>query len=638
MAVSQAEVENPSGFNERLEYNQDFKLDWHDPDEATDGYQLKWVGKDYARLQAGTAPKTVIIPDNSHNKDNENSQNIFLTGDNLEVLKHLQNSYKKEIKMIYIDPPYNTGSDGFVYNDTFEFKDEQLKDMLGLTDDEVKRLHVINGRSSHSAWLTFMYPRLKIARNLLSDDGVIFISIDDNEQANLKLLCDEIFGEGNFVDVFYIQVRYANKSLNEKDDFQKLIEQVLVYAKSGRDFVPNKPFEEYDIEKFCNEIIEDEQGETITLGGKTVTVFKPGQFRIIQHPHGKIGLLKDTWASGSVLAGNTSGKFFDNYIGPRKDIDGLGCLYKVEGIGEDGLGYRYFTGPKKKNATKGQFYSGVPLNRVQELEDGGSKKYKPIVNFYDMSGDFGNIRHEGGVDFRAGKKPTKMIRFFLDIIGDTDCTVLDFFAGSATTAHAVMQLNKEDGGNRKWILCNLDEPTNENSDARRDGYNTIDEISRTRIKNASQKLEDTSGFKHYYVKEPGALTIDKITEFDPDSNKLIAQDMVSEFDNKKTGTKGEDVILTTWLIADGYKFTDKVKELDFKGFKAHYIDNSLLYIISNGWGKEQTEELLNLVGTRKMNLNRIIVYGYSFILESMKELEINVKQSLNNQVKVVKRY
>jgi adenine-specific DNA-methyltransferase len=196
----------PTGFKDRLDYNADFALDWTDRNEASDGYQLKWLGKNYARFQSGTAPVTVIIPDTEHNAKPENAEsgNIFLTGDNLEVLKHLQNAYAGSIDMIYIDPPYNTGKK-FVYSDSFDFSDDKLRDMLGMTEEEIKRLHTINGRNSHSAWLTFMYPRLKLARKLLKDTGVIFISIDDNEQANLKLLCDEIFGEGNFVCDFIWQ-------------------------------------------------------------------------------------------------------------------------------------------------------------------------------------------------------------------------------------------------------------------------------------------------------------------------------------------------------------------------------------------------------------------------------------------------
>ena len=224
--------DEPIGLREKWEYNQDFKLDWHDDKEAHDGYQLKWVGKNYARLQAGTKTETVIIPDTKHNEKeiNQNSENLFFTGDNLEVLKHLQNAYAGKIKMIYIDPPYNTGSE-FVYPDSFSFSDEQLKNMLGYSEEDIKRLHSINGKSSHSAWLTFMYPRLKIAKQLLTEDGVIFISIDDNEQANLKLLCDEIFGEVNFIG--NIAWESKTKSQNTRTAYNKLqpkIEHVFVYS------------------------------------------------------------------------------------------------------------------------------------------------------------------------------------------------------------------------------------------------------------------------------------------------------------------------------------------------------------------------------------------------------------------------
>ena len=218
------------GLKERIEFNQDFKLDWHDKDEIRDGYQLKWIGKDYARLQSGMMTETVIIPNNEHNnkEENKNSKNLFFTGDNLEVLRHLQNAYSNSIKMIYIDPPYNTGSE-FVYNDTFEFSDEKLKEMLGFTDEEIKRLHTINGRCSHSAWLTFMYPRLKIAQKLLTEDGVIFISIDDNEQGNLKLLCDEIFREDNVDTMIWRKSgRGRDGKMKNTTTFRKDHEYVIV--------------------------------------------------------------------------------------------------------------------------------------------------------------------------------------------------------------------------------------------------------------------------------------------------------------------------------------------------------------------------------------------------------------------------
>ena len=181
-------------------------------------------------------------------------------------------------------------------------------------------------------------------------------------------------------------------------------------------FIPNKPKVEYDLSKFKYKIIEKSKGQKISLGNKKAEIFKSGQYEIREETKLSINLLKATWASGSVLKGNTSGKFFHDYLENRKKVDGIGVLYKVYGIGEDGIGYRYFSGPKKENTTKGLFYSGVPLTRREELEnDGSSLKEKPIVNFYDFSGDFGNIRHEGGVDFRSGKKPTKLLKQLINL-------------------------------------------------------------------------------------------------------------------------------------------------------------------------------------------------------------------------------
>lgn len=171
--------------------------------ELSEGYQLDFIGKDYARRQAGEMPTTVIVPDEKQNEgEGKDSNNLFFTGDNLEVLRHLQNNYQNKIDVIYIDPPYNTGSDGFVYPDSFEYSDEKLKDIFGLDDDQVERLKSIQGKSSHSSWLTFMYPRLFLAKKLLTEHGIIFVSIDDNEQPNLSLLMDNIFGESSYSGTF----------------------------------------------------------------------------------------------------------------------------------------------------------------------------------------------------------------------------------------------------------------------------------------------------------------------------------------------------------------------------------------------------------------------------------------------------
>lgn len=171
-----------------------------------EGYSLQFLGKSYASLVASTDTTTVVVPDEEHNSKSENvdSKNIYISGDNLDALKHLRNSYSESIKCIYIDPPYNTGSDGFVYNDNFHYTSEQLQNRLGISEDTAARIleMTTKGSASHSAWLAFMFPRLMLARDLLTPDGIIFISIDDNEQANLKLLCDSIFGEENFIGAF----------------------------------------------------------------------------------------------------------------------------------------------------------------------------------------------------------------------------------------------------------------------------------------------------------------------------------------------------------------------------------------------------------------------------------------------------
>lgn len=198
--------------------------------ELSEGYQLDFIGKDYARRQAGEMPTTVIVPDEEQNNgEGKDSKNLFFTGDNLEVLRHLQTAYANKIDVIYIDPPYNTGNGDFVYPDNFEYSDEKLKDMFGLDDDQVERLKSIQGKSSHSAWLTFMYPRLVLAKKLLSKNGVIMISIDDNEYANLSQLISEIFGEENLDTLIWNKESNGKSgSLKSVKHFRRIHEYVLV--------------------------------------------------------------------------------------------------------------------------------------------------------------------------------------------------------------------------------------------------------------------------------------------------------------------------------------------------------------------------------------------------------------------------
>lgn len=378
-------------------------------DGKEERYQFTWPDKKKSVLLANAPIAKTLRPCRDESVDFDNTENLYIEGDNLEVLKLLQETYLGKIKMIYIDPPYNTGKDTFVYDDNYSIDGDLFAGLSGQYDEDGNILFEMeentesNGRF-HTDWLNMMYARLKLAKSFLSEDGAIFISIDEKEIVNLTKVCDEIFGASNHLETFHIQVRYSNKSLNEDNDFQPVMEYILIYAKNRGAFVPQKPSEPYDLSKFCYSFEELTEGETLNIANKTVTIFKQGEWKINKHNKGKIGLLKETWASGSIVKqSGTAAEFLAKYLIDRKPIDGLGVLYKIHNMGEDGLGYRYVTGPVKADAIRGKFYSGVPLERIKEIESGTSLKYRPIVNFYDYSGDFGNIRHEGGIAFNSGK-------------------------------------------------------------------------------------------------------------------------------------------------------------------------------------------------------------------------------------------
>lgn len=396
-----------------------YGLVWEEHQEQVDVEMIKKV------------PVFSEVKDKEIVSDEKLPYNFLLEGDNLHSLKLLEKTHKGKIDVIYIDPPYNTKEKDFIYDDT--------------------RIDMLDNYR-HSKWLSFMDKRLRIAHSLLKVNGFIFISIDDNEASQLKILCDDIFGEENYQKTDYIQVRYADKTLKSDMRYHKQIEQVLVYGKTEE----AKPYlmpVEYGYDKFIYSVEELENGTIIELGGKKVEVFQKGQYKIVKHKKGYKEGLKEIWASGTILNGNSSGRFFRDFLTGRKKIDGLGVMYKVYDIGDDMYPYRYFIGPQKITADKGKYYQGVPIEKMTE----NATKTLPIPNFYDMAGDFGNISKEGGIDFNSGKKPIKMIQMFLDYFENKDITVLDFFAGSGSTAHAVMKKNSIDGGNRKFIVCTNNE-------------------------------------------------------------------------------------------------------------------------------------------------------------------------------------
>jgi adenine-specific DNA-methyltransferase len=401
-------------------------------------YGLVWEDKpeDVVEQCKIELPVLEEIKDKEIITDPDKPMNLLIEGDNYHALSVLNYTHKGKIDVIYIDPPYNTGNKDFIYNDQYVDADDEYK---------------------HSKWINFMDKRLKLAKNLLKSDGFICISIDENEQAQLKLLCDEILGEKNRLSTHHIQVRYAGKTLNEKNDWQPVMEYVLIYAKNANYFTANKPTVEYSIDKFIYKIEELAQGIQIKVKNRKVTIFKKGEWKITGHKESHKDFLKETWVSGSIYSGTGNGTMVQNVIEPRLEIDGYGSLYKIDGLGEDGIGYRYFTGPQKLGATRSKMYSGVPLIRAEELERGNAIKHLSISNFYDFSPDFGNIRSEGGISFNSGKKPIKMLKQIINYHGNKNATVLDFFAGSGSLGHALLELNMEDGGSRKFILCTNNE-------------------------------------------------------------------------------------------------------------------------------------------------------------------------------------
>ncbi len=340
------------------------------------------------------------------------NENIIVRGNNLLALYSLYKQYARKVKLIYIDPPYNTGSDGFKYNDSF----------------------------NHATWLSFMRNRLCIAKNLLRNDGFIFVQCDDNEQAYLKVLMDEIFGIENNRSIIYVETVYADKTLKQDRVFHDQVEQILIYSKTQQSQIKQE-FEDYSYDKFCWTIKEiAKPKKSIMLGNKKVDIFEKGSFEINKTEPSTIGL-KEVWASGTILDMNSSGRFFRDNLMNRIEKDGYNILYKVYNIGDDSKDFRYFTGPKKQGATKGKYYQGVPKDKIDiDLTD---LKKLSIENFWPMAGDFGNCRSEGGVELKSGKKPEKILFKIINMSTESNDLIMDFFSGSGTTAAVSQKMGRK---------------------------------------------------------------------------------------------------------------------------------------------------------------------------------------------------
>lgn len=459
--ICPAAVQNGKIDFERL--RTEWSADFNEPD--MESYNFTWVGKNAAIAEANKKIRKTLRPVKDDSKDWENTQNLYIEGDNLEVLKLLQESYLGKVKMIYIDPPYNTGND-FVYCDDFTLGCEEYIEKKGQCDIETNerlfRNTETNGRF-HSDWCSMIYPRLKIARDLLSDDGVIFISIDDHEVANLRKICDEVFGESNFVENFVWESIFRPSNMSKL--VRKNAEYVLCYAKR--------------IEQI-NELIErmqDPQGEA----------------SLTQNNNKERELV---FPANYVLASIPDGVYKPDQIGDVKVLDNV-----VVKNGRITNSFRLVGKFKwSQEYLNNEINSGVEL-RIKTLAF--IPYYKKIYQQTslrptkllptDLIGDVLSANAEMSKLFETKyfdyPKPVSLIRFLINLIPDIkDALIFDFFAGSATTAHAVMQLNAEDGGNRKFIMVQLPEATDEKSEAFKAGYKNICEIGMERIRRAGDKI------------------------------------------------------------------------------------------------------------------------------------------------------
>ncbi|MFW5460750.1 site-specific DNA-methyltransferase [Streptococcus hyovaginalis] len=444
--------------------------------DGPETYEFKWVGKRGAIAEAGKPTTQTLRPDLEESVDFDKSENVFITGDNLEVLKVLQESYLGKIDMIYIDPPYNTGKD-FVYSDKFQMSEEELVDEMDLRDEDgLQRVGLTKNEKSsaryHSDWLNMMYPRLVLARNLLKDSGVIFISIDDNEQANLKAICDEIFGEENFQAENIVIVKTEGRRYGY---FAKTHETILVYSKDYSRLELNEIVVEGA--KFSYE--DSEGGFNLTdLRNQNARAFNSTNRPNLRYPfyvdlnkidHNGFMNVETKYFEGGTEVWAISVNNYDSVWRWGKEKANREKENLIARQGTDGVirvyqKYRKSTQIAKTLWQGTKFISNKGTREVQALFEGNT--------YFDFP------------------KPIGTIKQIIEIGMDEDSTILDFFAGSATTADAVMQLNAEDGGNRKYILCTLDEQVADKSAAKEAGYETIDQISRERIRRAAKKIQE----------------------------------------------------------------------------------------------------------------------------------------------------
>lgn len=518
-------------------------------------YQLTWPGKKEATLIANTPSQNTLRPVKEKSVDFDSTENIYIEGDNLEALKILQESYLNKIKCIYIDPPYNTGND-FIYNDNFDKDKEQELLESGQIDESGNRL-ISNNQSSgkfHSNWLSMMYPRLKLARNLLTDDGAIFISIDDNELYNLKRLCDEIFGENSYITTF-TWIKTSNPpSLGSK--VRNNMEYVLCYEKKFNS--ENKLFGRTSNEK---------DSPLANGGNRIITIKIPAK---------------------SCHFTNLA----DGVINSGKKPSGVNLLDDIE-VG-DGLNINDFYIEFNSKWNQENIYEEIKQNTYFIIKDAsyfsiryqkGNIGYVVPDKFLDPSkfdvkdNEYGRKELEsllGKVGFDYPKNtPLLKTLFKMYSQNKNQGIFLDFFSGSATTAQSILQLNAEDGGTRKYIMIQLPEKCDEKSEANKNGYNTICDIGEERIRRAAKKIKEETnanidyGFRVYKVDSSNMKDI----YYMPSD---LSQEQLELFESNIKEDRTSEDLLTQVLLDLGLTLDLKIEEKEIMNNKVYFVDDNAL--------------------------------------------------------------
>lgn len=539
---------------------------------AEERYQFTWPDKRAAIRLANAPTNKTLRPCREESVDFDNTENLYIEGDNLEVLKLLRENYLGKVKMIYIDPPYNTGND-FVYNDDFAQSQAEFASQSGLFDDEGNRMAdpmVQNTESNgrfHTDWLNMIYPRLKVAKDLLADDGVIFISIDDNEVENLKKVCDEVYGSVNFISQICLVNNIAGRS--DSKHIAKAHEYILIYQKSEEFVSCGMPLSDEQVSEYK---FEDNRGKyrlqgLRKRGSGARREDRPNMFYPIYYNSTtkEISLtpLSDCISIIPKLSDNTEGRWRWGKKTFANNIDRIE-IRLVSGRGEYDV------------------FERVYLNNDGDIK---TTKMKSFLLEATYTSDNATSNFRGVMEPKVFDSP-KSVSLLKDIVRFSNSertVVLDFFSGSATTAHAVMQLNAEDGGNRKFIMVQLPEKTDEKSEAYKAGYKNICEIGKERIRRAGKKIKEENASKEGIERLDVGFRVLKLDESnmadvyytpaDTPIQQTLAFDAL--VDNIREGRTAEDLLFQV-LPECNLPLSSKIEEREIHGKKVFVVEDGYL--------------------------------------------------------------